>query len=173
MFSCFFPFVVALLEFSCVAYRPRKLLIWPRLTLINNPLLGIRVGEASNPGPPPPGRTYTFAVLNPTVLTDRQQDIIDLNADCISLAETSATTTVQTEFTKFARKADYSVLWSPPVSPHKHMVNPLALDTARRGEALGTASLHRTPHRPSRNELPSHLQATFRVSQEIVPFGAF
>lgn len=138
-----------------------------------NPLLGTRTGEASHPGPSTSHQQFTFAILNPTVLTDRQQDILDLQADTISLAETSATVSIQNEFTKFIQKTNYRVSWSPPVSPHRESVNPMAMDSFRRGEALGTASLHRTPHRPSRNPFPGHLSDTLWVSQEVVRLGHF
>ena len=78
-----------------------------------HPLLGTRIGEASNPGPQVTSQTLTLAVLNPTVLTERQQDIVDLGADIISLSETSATKAIQSEFTKFLVKTPYKVSWSP------------------------------------------------------------
>ena len=138
-----------------------------------DPFRGIRVGEAKNPGPTCTENLVTFAILNPTVLTERQQDIIDLNADVISLAETSATTSIQAEFTKFLKTTNYRIAWGPPVGPQKLSVNPSNMDNSRRGEALGTASMHRIPHRPSRNALPGHLQDTLRVSQQVILLGHF
>lgn len=137
------------------------------------PLLGIRIGEAQNPGPVTDTPHLTMAILNPTVLTERQQDIVDLGADVISLSETSATRAIQAEFSKFLTKTQYKISWGPPVNPQKHSINPLMADISRRGEALGTASLHRTPSRPSRNMLPIELNNTLRVSQQIILVGHF
>ena len=138
-----------------------------------NPFLGTRVGEAANPGPEPPHRTFTFAILNPTVLTERQEEIIALGADAISLSETSATKAIQHEFTQFLRSTKYHVSWSPPVQPQKASINPLMADLSRRGEPLGTASLHCTPHRSSRNPFSTLLNDTLRVSQQIILVGHF
>ena len=136
-----------------------------------NWLLGTRVGEASHPGPANSETTMTFAILNPTVLTERQSDIVQLGADVICLAETSATATIQKEFNKFLTTTPYIASWSPPVLPQKTVVNPFMASMARRGEPLGTASLHRSPCRQSRVPFHPVLQESLRVSQQIVLVG--
>ena len=57
------------------------------------------------------------------------------------------------------------------MAPQKSSVNALSNQVSRRGEALGTASLHRTPHRASRNDSPTWLQDTLRVSQRVILLG--
>lgn len=133
-------------------------------------LNGIRIGEAKNPGPGNISQQMTFVVLNPTSLSERQQDIVNLDADCISLAETSATSTIQKEFSNFTRPTKYNVVWGPPVGHQKTPANPFQVERARRGEALGTASLHSTPNRQPRLALPQWLTDTLRVSQRIVHY---
>lgn len=161
------------LFFSCILTMQINLLsLVPTVTWsLGDWYKGIRIGEASNPGPANTEQQLTFAILNPTVLTERQQDIIDLNADTICLAETSATATIQAEFNAFLSKTPYRANWGPPVKPQKAVVNPLMAIESRRGEALGTASLHRTPHRQPRLPLDSVLEATLRVTQQVMLIG--
>ena len=158
---------------SAVLYMPNAFVEPTNSSLLKgwDPYSGHRIGEAKNPGPGNQTQSLTCVVLNPTVLTERHSDILALNADVISLVETSATSTIQTEFTQFLRTTNYQVAWSPPVAPQKTSVNTLANQISRRGEALGTASLHRTPHRASRNELPTWLKDTLRVSQRVILLG--
>lgn len=132
---------------------------------------GCRVGEAKNPGPGNEDRQMTFTILNPTTLPDRYQDIIAMESDCISLVETSATQAVQSDFSKFLKTTDYRISWGPPVPSHRVIHNPFSQDKSLRGAALGTASLHRTPRRNPRIPLPSWLEDTMRVSQQIVTIG--
>ena len=75
---------------------------WPHVDW--NPYAGRRIGEAQNPGPGNQTHNFTCAILNPTVLTERQADILALNADAISLVETSATSTIQNEFSQWHHK---------------------------------------------------------------------
>lgn len=74
-----------------------------------DPYKGCRIGEANNPGPGNQNIPTTFATLNPTALAERRQDVIDLDAQCISLAETFATPAIQSEFSKFLKDTKYEV----------------------------------------------------------------
>ena len=65
----------------------------------------------------------------------------------------------------------YHISWSRPVAPQKGSINPHINQVARRGEALGTASLHRIINRAPRTELPVWLNETLRVSQRIILVG--
>lgn len=136
-----------------------------------NILHGCRVGEASNPGPGNQAQEIVFTILNPTSIPERHEDIVNLNSDCISLAETSATSAVQTEFTRFLKTTNYRISWGPPVPSQRQLSNPFFHDNAKRGAALGTASLFRIPHRRPRICLPAWLEETLRVSQQIVVIG--
>lgn len=72
---------------------------------------GTRFGEALNPGPGNTQQDLTFAILNPTALSDRHQEIVNLDADTNSLVETSVTSTIQYEFTKYLSRTNYRVHW--------------------------------------------------------------
>ena len=138
-----------------------------------NIMHGCRVGEASNPGPGNQAQEFVFTVLSPTSIPDRHEDIVNLNADCISLVETSATLAVQTAFSQYLKTTNYRIAWGPPVPSQRQLNNPFIHDNARRGAALGTASLFRIPHRSPRINLPTWLEETLRVSQQIVLLGHF
>ena len=140
-------------------------------TEVFDPYKGCRVGEASHPGPGNQTKDIVFAVLNPTSIPDRHTDIVNLNADCISLVETSATSSVQVEFSKFLKSTEYHISWGPPVPSQRQLNNPFLHDNAKRGAALGTASLQRIPHRTPRIPLPTWLEETLRVSQQILVIG--
>lgn len=136
-----------------------------------NTLHGCRIGEALNPGPGNQAQEIVFTILNPTSIPERHEDIVNLNTDCISLVETSATSAVQAEFTKFLKTTNYRIPWGPPVPSQRQLSNPFLHDNAKRGAALGTASLFRIPHRTPRINLPTWLEETLRVSQQIVVIG--
>ena len=85
-------------------------------------LLGTRVGEAGHPGPSDDGNqcenhdTIKLAVINPTAVYGKQDDILDIGANCYCLAETSATFAIQKQMTLEARKNGFTPFWGPPVS---------------------------------------------------------
>lgn len=77
-------------------------------------LLGTRVGEAGNPGPYDYGKqvenhdTIKLAVINPTAVNGKHDDIFDVGANIYCLAETSATSIIQKQMTIEARKRGFS-----------------------------------------------------------------
>ena len=57
----------------------------PRIHRRKDPFWATRVGEAANPGP----EAFRFAIINPTAILGKIQDICTLNAHVISLSENS------------------------------------------------------------------------------------
>ena len=116
---------------------------------------GNRIGEAKNPGPEQKDREhFRLALVNPTTLHNRQQDLLQLNADAIALSETSATVRVQYETIQAFRKCQHSCLFSAPVENQKQRLDG---DSSLRGQAAGTAIIARIPIR------------SYRQSEEMTP----
>ena len=113
---------------------------------------GTRIGEAKNPGPKLSDRdNFRLALVNPTTLLHRKADILQLDADVIALAETSATAKVQHETMRSFRENHHSCLFSTPVDNQKQRLDG---DTSLRGQAAGTAVIARIPMRAYRHEEP-------------------
>ena len=102
----------------------------------HNFLSGNRIGEASNPGP-----KVRIAVINPTALNGKTDDIINLNSQIILASETDyAQKLIMRDFEKKSFKCSFS----NPVPDKK-----LTQDgrPSLRGDAIGTAVISNTPFR--------------------------
>ena len=115
----------------------------------HNYLNGIRIGEACQPGPE---CFVDLCLVNPTAIANKKEALTQLNADILALAETSATSMLQSEFNQAIRHTPYSMIWGVPVEDK--VKTSLLRDgrPSRRGEALGTAVMTRVPFRQSRIE---------------------
>ena len=112
---------------------------------------GNRIGEAKNPGPVVSEmENFRLALINPTTLLHRKPELLQLNADAIALAETSATSKVQWETIRDFRVDHHTCLFSSPVDNQKQRIDG---DTSLRGQAAGTAVIARVPMRAYRHEL--------------------
>lgn len=139
-----------------------------RLSLIRHCALnGVRIGEASNPGPNTQSHVSAkkanlrLAICNPTALYGKVSECLQLNADILCISETSATIiaqkTLNTEFANFG----YRCFWSKEVQSLK------ATDDSRpsfRGEAGGAAVLTRVLARQPRLKIPDILLNTCRFA---------
>ena len=112
-----------------------------------SPSHGVRIGEASHPGPfkqtqlaayfpgrpsramPPspaspvpqchaPQSSFTIAVVNPTSVLHKSRALVSLGADVVALSETSAVQRTQTIVSAEVRKSDFKVYWGHPVPSH-------------------------------------------------------
>lgn len=131
---------------------------------------GTRIGEAKNPGPKQKDKEYfRLALINPTALHHRQQDLLQLNADTIALSETSATAKVQYETIQTLRKYNHTCLFSAPVDNQKQRLDG---DLSLRGQAAGTAIISRIPMRNYRqsDEITATLRT--RLQYAFVQMGA-
>lgn len=116
---------------------------------------GSRIGEAKNPGPTQQEKDhFRLALVNPTTILHRKQDLLQLNADAIALSETSATSKAQWETIPDFRSCQYTCHFSAPVDNQKQRLDG---DTSLRGQAAGTAVIARIPMR------------SYRHSEEITP----
>ena len=108
-----------------------------------SPFRGVRIGEAKNPGPhqqllssyfgqvPRTGRSsgvspllhndaIVIAVVNPTSVLNKTNELLSLKSDIIVLSETSAVARTQQLMSAALRKNNYRVLWGDAVSSHCH-----------------------------------------------------
>ena len=149
---------------------------------------GLRIGEASNPGPPqstlhdffgkrgaavqreaPSSLSCVFAVVNPTSILHKVPAIMDLGADVVALAETSAVHRAQQVTTTAFRKYGFKVHWGRAVPSHSRVES----DTvSMRGLAAGVALATKLPSRRPRPDLPDEVAATCRLSESFVRLGA-
>jgi hypothetical protein len=128
----------------------------------HNFLSGNRIGEASNPGP-----KVRIAVINPTALNGKTDDIINLNSQIILASETSATDYAQKLIMRDFEKKSFKCSFSNPVPDKK-----LTQDgrPSLRGDAIGTAVISNTPFRQYRGEIPHVLQQSCRFSCGVAQF---
>ena len=112
-------FVQALRRFFKCVWSDQQL---PVLTLhsrlvsmhFHNQLSGTRVGEAKNPGP-----NVRVAVINPTALYGKSEDILALNSHVVVASETSATDHAQKLIRKDFASKSFSCSFSKAVPDKK------------------------------------------------------
>ena len=151
-------------------FLPPKLLHWPWyfrcLMNLFAWYFSCAVGEASNPGPDE--SILRFAVVNPTAVYGKIDQILALDADVVSVSETSATSVVQKDCTKLLRKKGFKTFWSRPVAAKK---STLDLRPSYRGEAVGSAIFSSLPCRSTRGTIHESLWETQRFSTCILRLG--
>ena len=124
------------------------------------------VGQASNPGP---AQSHVrLAVVNPTAVYGKVDQILGLDADIYAISETSATSVVQKDVRRKLDKAGFKSYWSKEVAPKK-----VTLDNrpSYRGEAVGSAAFTRLPSRNTRCNVHTSLWESQRFSSCIIRFG--
>ena len=122
-----------------------------------SPMTGVRIGEATNPGP----LNVTLCVLNPTSVLQKTKAILDIKADIYFLSETSATKAVQkTLGTKLLNHGD--IHWGEACPPRTQTRVP---DECLRGDSLGVAIYSRMPVRLSRNQVEPWLLQSCRYME--------
>ena len=139
-------------------------------------LLGTRVGEAGHPGPNDvsiPVDTHDdyvkIAVINPTAVYNKHDDILSIDAHCYCLAETSATEAIQKTMTHEFRQKGFRPFWSNAVGSRQTF----EFDRPTfRGESSGTCCLTNLPSRNCSVSFPDDISASCRVSCCIVRMGA-
>ena len=139
-------------------------------------LLGMRVGEAGHPGP---NERYIpcdahddqikIAVINPTAVYRKHDDIMSIDAQCYCLAETSATEAIQKMMTHEFGQKGFRPFWSNAVGSRQTF----EFDRpAFRGESSGTCCLTNLPFRKCSVSFPDDIVTSCRVSCCIVRMGA-
>ena len=174
-----FTFGLQHVRYSCVLCYIMSVFIetairWTSLSTFSF-LLSTRVGEAKNPGPLDCDlnicngeSVIRFSIINPTAIHNKIGDLVELNSNCLCLAETSATQAVQDTSTILAGKNDYRIFWSSPVASR------MVLEYDRpiyRGESSGTACMTNLPSRPSNISLPEDIAASSRIMSCVVRLG--
>ena len=139
-------------------------------------LLGIRVGEAGHPGPNEESKPFythddqiKIAVINPTAVYKKHDDILSIDAQCYCLAETSATEAIQKTMTHEFRQKGFRPFWSNAVGSRQifEFDRP-----AFRGESSGTCCLTCLPSRDCSISFPEDILNSCRISSGIVRMGA-
>ena len=143
---------------------------------LSSPLIGVRIGEAANPGP----RQWDLhrgngasdhlsvvkvTVCNPSAVFGKTDEFQQLGGDLVFVAETSATATAQPLVRKSLRSLGYRSYFSRPVSSLKE--DSVARPSLR-GEALGTAILTKFPSRPLRFEFDPVIEESSRVVFSVI-----
>ena len=185
-------FLLACALLASAAWAPTN--ICPRLLWRLSPYSGIRVGEASLPGPPrqctlhsffcgsatptPESRRAApsrkdeciFAVVNPTSILHKVPLCLQTQADVFFLSETSAVHRTQQVTTREFQKYGFKAHWGSPVPSHQPAG--ASAQPGLRGFAAGVAVVSRVPSRASRPGLPQDDVATCRLSEAFVRVGA-
>ena len=129
---------------------------------------GTRIGEASNPGPASQECLVSVAVINPTAILHKQQELTELDAQIILASETSATARTQTVMSRQLRRHGLKAYWGSPVPEQQETVSGVCL----RGMSIGTAAFTSLPSRPSIAPLPPEQLASCRISECFVRVAA-
>ena len=129
----------------------------------------IRVGEATNPGPPGDKHIkktpLTILSYNPTAILGKEEICVQLDHAIHFVAETSATQQAQDICTAKLRAHDHKVIWSPPVRPYSKGIS------ATRGVAGGTAILAPYPIHKALQRLPVELEQSTRITIAYVQYA--
>ena len=127
-------------------------------------LLGVRVGEASNPGP------LSVAVINPAALYGKTSEVVSLPANLVLCSETSVTLASKKVLESEFHKCGWKTFWSKMVGDKilTHDGRP-----SFRGEPIGTAIATKLISRHSRSDIPSLLWETCRISSAVVRVDNF
>ena len=110
------------------------------------------------------------AVINPTALLHKDQEIISLQQDIVLVSETSAVEDAQRIVAHKLRPAGFSTVWSAPVAPHQTQREH---QTTLRGHASGVALLSRFPARKSFVPLEPQVESSARLLESHVRIGHF
>ena len=138
-------------------------------------LLGTRVGEAGHPGPSeyqiPQENSdeIKVAVVNPTAIFNKLDDILNIGASCYCLAETSATNAIQKTVSYEARQKGFSPFWGSPVQSRQYIEYD---KPTYRGDSIGTCCLTNLPSRRCPISFSLDLVESCRVNSCIVRMGA-
>ena len=136
--------------------------------LFRHPYLGIRIGEAKNPGPTS-GFLLKCGLINPTAIYNKVDLITGFDCQIFQIAENSATAAIQiASQTEFKRRG-YQTHWSPSVAAHAGVAQE---ETSFRGQASGVSMHSMFPIRSSRVKLPSEIDHT-RLLSSIVQVGTW
>ena len=167
-FNCIVPFRaqdVCLRGHACVSCSGAR----PRVVWTQSP----RLGEASNPGPPrrrnPHPALAILAVVDPTAIHRKEDDLLALQAHVLCLSETSAMSHVQTSFARNMAQRGHHTYFGMAVAPHSadasgpHLV---------RGAAGGVAICTALPSRPSVEPHCPEVWATTRLVESFVRLGS-
>ena len=125
-----------------------------------NPLLGVRVGEAKNPGPDAM-EFLDIGTFNPTQLLHKEDDIIQWGRGIYTACETSMTPIAHQITNGKFRRAGWFTRWSQFVSPQQPKTSQL------RGKAGGTAILSTFPLKPYVEPCPEILRNSERFCEGI------
>ena len=130
-------------------------------------LLGVRVGEAQQPGP------LRFALINPTSIVSKISQFDSLvtehAVDIICASETSATAKAQKLFSQQVRSVcNLKSLWSPPVD---NQFDRLDGEGSLRGRASGVGVFSKFPCRHALQTIDSDILASARLVHTIQTFG--
>ena len=142
-----------------------------------NRLLGIRIGEAKNPGPGyqkkrPKTNEVTFAITNPTSMMNKTTEFDDLvknyEVQVISCSENSATSFIQKQMTKKFHTLGMGSIWSEPVQQQRQTVDG---QQCLRGRAGGTSLHSLWPIRPA-GQVPKAVDfGRDRLTHTIIQMG--
>ena len=133
-----------------------------------SPLLAVRIGEASLPGPAQTPPHFRAAIINPTAIRKKEQEICSLACQLVCVAETSAVAKVQAQFSAVMRQLSYKIAWGAPVLPllaHDGQSHSL------RGMAGGVAALANIPLRFPLQPVEPAVYDTTRLMECFVKVG--
>ena len=130
-----------------------------------SPTRGIKIGEASHPGPQMPEQTVTLAFFNPTTIWGKETVIEQMPAQIWLAAETAANANVQNAMTARFRSKHIRTVWSKPTLSRDE---PLTETEGVRGKASGTVILSRFPARPARHTIEIPEEFATRLSSAVI-----
>ena len=139
------------------------------------PLRGVRIGEATNPGPESDDHLIVnFAITNPTSIVSKFPHYSKLtdsyNIHVHGVSETSATLIAQKSFQSKMKQLGMQSIWSKPVAAHTERLD---RKESFRGKASGVALFSKFSMRMVASTVPEDLLTTSRIVHGIIYFGAF
>eukprot|EP00438_Fugacium_kawagutii_P030139 Skav208655 [mRNA] locus=scaffold3489:130348:135513:+ [translate_table: standard] len=133
--------------------------------------VGVRFGEADNPGPTRLD-AVNIAITNPTTIGPKlgvYEDLFrDEGIDIATASETAATKITQRQFSLGASRSGYKICWSAPVPEYRTRIDG---QESTRGKALGVAAISHLPLRCIRGTTSDAMQMTSRILHTLHDLG--
>ena len=139
----------------------------PRLQPEHDATIGVRIGEASHPGPSGE-HEVTVAVINPTAILNKHRELLELESNLILASETSATARTQQVVQSQLHRLGLTSRWGCPVAEQQETRAGVCV----RGLSIGTAAFTSLPSRPSIEALPPAQHESCRISECFVRIAA-
>ena len=135
----------------------------------HNRLLGVRIGEAKNPGPE--FLEFQLTTLNPTAINEKEHILGEMNHHVFLLSENSATSWVQGHSGRQLAKLGFQSVWGHPAPLLRAQSQDVQSCYQIRGAAVGVSIHSKIPLMSSRQDLCNEWYTAGRLLRSYLKIG--